>query len=460
MTLRTNRLAAVAVALLAVLLPQAVLAAPNTGDANFSKYVALGDSLTAGFSSGSINSNYQNTSYPALIYRQATGQTTGFEQPTVSPPGLPGVLQLLNLVPVVIRPSSSTGSPTNLTLPRPYDNMAVPGAKVHDLLTKTLSTSASDPTDLVLRQQGFTQLQQGLSLRPTFVTLWIGNNDVLGAATSGIAIVGVTLTPPAQFEAELRGIAGAIRGTGAKLAIANIPDVTSIPFVTALTRFVPNPSTGAPLLVNGQPVPLIGPNGPLAAGDFVLLTATAELAQGHGIPAALGGTGRPLSDNVVLSAAEVQTIRDHRNEYNRVINSIGGETNTVLVDTAGFFSDVAAHGLNVGGITLNAAFLTGGLFSYDGVHPNALGYAITANLFIDTINAKFNGHIPEVDLFPFLFEPAPVNPSPPVLDGLVVANTPYYFSPEAWLQLEKTLGIPTPAEIQQQIKKPRRRGRH
>src|SRR3954467_2676615 len=274
---------------LALLATGAAFGQPNTGTANFTTYVALGDSLTAGFSSGSINQIYQTNSYPALIYRQATGKTTGFEQPLVSPPGLPGILRLVSLRPLVIAPTPGTGQPINLGLQRPYNNMAVPGATLHALLTKTQSTSANDPTDLILRRLGFTQLQQGLSLKPTFVTLWIGNNDVLGAATSGIVIPGVTLTPVEQFQADYTAVVTAIASTGAKMAVANIPDVTSIPFVTTVPRILVNPATNQPVLVNGQPVPLIGPNGPLQAGDFVLLTASAELAQGRGLPGARGG---------------------------------------------------------------------------------------------------------------------------------------------------------------------------
>jgi len=103
----------------------AASAAVATGSANFTTYVALGDSLTAGFSSGSINQTYQVNRYPALIYRQAKGVSTnaGFEQPLVSPPGLPGILVLRSLLPVTITPSSTTGAPINLTLPRPYNNL-------------------------------------------------------------------------------------------------------------------------------------------------------------------------------------------------------------------------------------------------------------------------------------------------------------------------------------------------
>lgn len=366
----------------------AALAQVDTGSANFTRYVAFGDSLTAGFNSGSLVRTYQNNSYPVLIYRQATGKTTGFEQPLVSEPGIPGILTLQSIVPrVVIAPSGGQGQPLNLNLPRPYDNIAVPGARLHDLL----ATTSGGLHDLILRGLGFTQLQQGLSLQPTFATLWIGNNDVLGAATSGIAIEGVTLTPAAQFDAEYRQAAGAIASVGAKMAIANIPDVTSIPFVTTVSRFITLPT--------GQTVTLVGPNGPLQAGDFVLLSASADIAAGRGIP----GVGPPLGDNQVLSAAEVAAIQDHINHYNATISAVANERGAALVDANALLRQLATTGVNIGGITYRSSFLTGGVFSYDGVHPTAFGYAYIANQFIDAINAKFGGEIPQVDLFPFVF---------------------------------------------------------
>lgn len=413
--------------------------------ADFSKYVALGDSLTAGFVSGSINQTYQKNSYPALIYRQATGKTTGFEQPLVSEPGLPGILTLRSLSPLSIAPTAGSGQPVNLMLARPYDNIAIPGARLHDLLTKTASTSASDPTDLVLRRLGATQLQQGLSLRPTFVTLWIGNNDALAAATSGIAIDGVTLTPVAQFDAEYRAVAAAIASTGAKMAIANIPNVTSIPFVTTLSRFVPNPATGQPVLINGQPVPLIGPNGQLQAGDFVLLTASAELAQGRGIPAALGGSGQPLSDSAVLSAAEAALIRDRVNNYNATIRAVATERNAAFVDANAILTNLASHPVSIGGVSYGSAFLTGGIFSYDGVHPTALGYAYLANQFIASINAKFGNEIKPVNLYPFVFGTAASTASSSVdssYDAVAAQFTDFVFTSEARSSLLLSLGVP------------------
>jgi lysophospholipase L1-like esterase len=404
--------------LLALALPTAGAAFGQAAD--FSKYVAFGDSLTAGYSSSALARTYQLNSYPALIYRQAKGTATGFEQPLISDPGISGlavcnganppapcgILRLVSLgVSPTIVPTAGRGVPLNLTLGRPYDNIAVPGATVHDLLT----TRFGGFHDVILRNNpanpdtAATQLQEGLVLRPTFATLWIGNNDALAAATSGRVIDGVTLTPLASFEADYRAIANAIAASGAKMAIANIPDVTSIPFVTTVSRFVPNPQTGQPVVIGGQTVPLLGPDGPLQAGDFVLLTATTELAQGRGIPAALGGSGVGLSDAAVLSASEVATIRARVNGYNAVIRAVANEKSAAFVDANTVLTNLAVHGITVGGISYGSGFLTGGVFSYDGVHPTAFGYAYIANLFIDAINDKFGNDIPLVNLYPFVF---------------------------------------------------------
>ena len=95
------------------------------------------------------------------------------------------------------------------------------------------------------------------------MTVWIGNNDVLGAAVSGRAIDGVTLTPAPGLPRRLPALITALRATGATVIAANLPDVTSIPFVTTVPPVVVNPATSQPVLVNGQPVPLFGPAGPL-----------------------------------------------------------------------------------------------------------------------------------------------------------------------------------------------------
>ena len=408
----------------------------DTGSADFSRYVAVGDSLTAGFSSGSLVDTHQLVGYPSLIAQQASGAT--LELPTVSEPGIPPEITLVSLSPLVFAPKNGYGSPTNLTLPRPYDNLAVPGANVNDCLNKV--TDGGGMHDLVLRGLG-TQVQQAVALQPTFISVWIGSNDALGAAVSGIVIDGVTLTKLSDFERDYRGVVGTLQVAGADMALATVPNVTVIPYVTTIPPIVIDPATSQPVIVNGQPVPLIGPDGPLTLGvDYVLLTGSGYLAQGIGIPAFLGGTGLPLPDNAVLSGSEAATINNRVNGFNNVIRTVAGEVGAALVDTYSYLNNVAAHGVHYGGIDFTTEFLRGGMFSYDGVHPTSFGYAETANFFISEINDHFGGRIKAVNMRPFIFGGLGATPLGLNLDPYEVAGL--MFTKKAYENLRESLGIP------------------
>jgi lysophospholipase L1-like esterase len=365
----------------------------------FQSFVALGDSLAAGYTSASLVETHQRNSTPAQVARQAGASP--FEQPLVTEPGIPPELRLVTLFPVpLIAPKSGTpGSPANLNLPRPYNNLAVPGATAVDALTT--ATDAGGFHDLVLRGRG-TQVQQAVSLNPTFVLLWVGNNDVLGAAVRGRAVDGVTLTPTATFRVVYGQIVAALRATGARIVAANLPDVTTIPFVTTIPPVVVDPTTGQPVLVNGQNVPLIGPTGPIPSDTLVTIPASSLLAQGVGIPTALGGQGTPLPDQVLLDPNEQAIIRDHVNADNQAISDICGAAGIPVVDVNGLLRSAATDGLAVGGVRFTSDFLSGGLFGYDGVHPTELGYAMVANEWIDAING-LGGSVPRVNLDPFVF---------------------------------------------------------
>lgn len=418
-----------AVLALALLLFAGVASAQiDTGSANFTRYVAMGDSLTAAFTSGGLAESSQMSSYPLLIHRQATGGG-GFEQPIVSDPGLPPLLQLQSLDPLIVAPAAGVGQLTNLLLPRPYDNMGVPGMTVGDVVN-TRTDFGQGLFDAILRGLG-TQLEQAVALDPTFVTLWIGANDALAAATSGVVIDGVTLTRLADFERDYRTITNTLTGIGADLCLSTIPSVTSIPFVTTIPPFLAqDPATGALIFA-------IGPDGlPLGLDDFVLLTASELLAQGIGVPVALGGTGLPLPDTVVLSAEEAAIIGARVNGYNSVIRTIAAETGAALLDASVVFSDIVANGIEVGGVEYNAEFLTGGIFSYDGVHPTPFGYAVVANEFIRAINATYGGNIPGANLFPFMFGDAGSAPQ-------VLPFSEFIFSNAAYANLESALAIDT-----------------
>ena len=387
---------------------------------NLQKYVALGDSLTAGYASAGLAEYYQAHSYPAILAQQFG--MASFAQPTVSDPGIPAVLKLtaLNItsqgVSPVIVTTPGQGSPTNATYQGIYNNLGIPGANTSDLLTKTgnimnlvngTSTASTVFYDLVLRDGTNPAINQAIGAKGTFYTVWIGNNDVLGAVLSGIAMDGVTLTTVADFTQSYQTLLGALHSgaPAARIMVGNIPDVLAIPFITTIKPYLVNPA-------NGSHIPLIGANGLLTENDYVTLGAAQLIAQGIGVPAAAGGTGQPLPEGtidaeglhagVVLRADEVALIRQRTTELNAVIAQTASAMGAVLFDVNSLFNDIAAHGKIVGGVDLTAAFLTGGLFSYDGVHPQRLGYAVVANEMIKRMNLAFGSRVPEVDLNAYL----------------------------------------------------------
>lgn len=443
-----NRLQRTACALaLALVLPAAGFA---QGSASFTKVVAIGDSWGMGVSSGSIVVTHQQESFPAQ-FAEAVG-ITDFQQPLVTVPGIGPELKLVSLSPLVIAPSSSTsGGPSNLLLPRPYDNMAIAGAKVCDLLTKTRSSSATDPTDLVLRQTGFTQIQLALSLKPTFVLVHIGGNDVLGAVLSGMAIEGVTLTPVATFQGCYHNLLGAIAASGAKMAVSVPPiRVEEAPYANAVTPYATLP--------NGSKVYFLGTRGDgtpfqLSAGDLLALPAASLLAQGIGVPTALGGTGQPLPNSVVLDKDEIFAINERAQQFYAVIQNETNAAGGAFVDENALVHSMFVSPTPIGGVSVGVSFLTGGFYGYDGFHPTNLGYGLLANLYIDAINEKFGSSIPPVDLSANLFGKSGE------LEAEVGGD--FIFTNEARVALLKLMNVPQWV-IDGQSQPPRRRprGRH
>lgn len=413
--------------ILLITLLVAALALPvlaQRGSANFTRYVALGDSLTAGFQSGGLVQTRQQWSYPAVMARQFG--TVGFEQPSISEPGIPAELALQSIVPLVIAPKSSgLGQPVNLLLPRPYDNLGIPGADVGELLTRTGATP--DPSNpyfqIILRGLG-PAVGQAAALQPTFISVWIGNNDVLGAVTSGRVIEGVTLTPIAEFTVAYETLLDTLiaAAPNAGMVTATVPPVTEIPFASTIPPVLIDPQTSQPVPgPDGNPIFFIaelgdGTIGQLAPGSKVLLTAQSFLATGYGIPAALApviplpNVGKPLPNAVVVDLAELTTIETRRQEVNAAIRSAANARNIPVVLTDPIFAEYAA-GIEIGGIELSVDFLTGGIMSYDGVHPSDIGYLLVANDFIRVINEAYGAQIPFASLTQFFSDNAPVDAS-------------------------------------------------
>ena len=231
------------------------------GTADFTTYVSLGNSLTAGYADNALYIEGQKTSWPKILSDQfALAGGGDFTIPYMND-NLGGLLYGGNQISSNrlffngSGPAVLSGTPTNeigVPLTGQFNNMGVPGAKSFHLLSDTYGNPAgigSYANPYFVRfasTASATILGDALAQNPTFFTLWIGNNDILSYATSGGAGVNQTgnmnpatygpndITDPTVFAGVYNTLLTQLTNNGAKGAVANIPNVTTIPYFTTV----------------------------------------------------------------------------------------------------------------------------------------------------------------------------------------------------------------------------------
>ena len=216
---------------------------PKTGEADFSHYVALGNSLTAGYNDGALHREGQLTaSYANLMAEQFQAVGGGAFNTPLMPEG-PGndgsgfaKLVLANLGGDLLPVPDPRGASdlTNVSADGPFQNMGVPGAKSFHLIAPGYGSPQGNPFfERFASSSATTVVADAAAQSPTFFSLWIGNNDVLGYALAGGE--GEEITPTSTFNASIDGIVNGMMSSGAKGgAIANIPDILKIPMFTTI----------------------------------------------------------------------------------------------------------------------------------------------------------------------------------------------------------------------------------
>lgn len=232
------------------------LPALTAGEANFSKYVSVGNSLTAGFSDGTVFLAAQKNSLPKILSDQfALIGGGGFTQPLVNDNFGGLALNGTRIPEFNPRFVTTGGAPqplesiigsvtvtTDILLNNPsgpFNNMGVPGAKSFHLLAPGYGNITNLPlaNPYFVRMTGTTPnasiLELTMDQSPTFFSLWAGNNDVLGYATTG-GDGSDPITDQPTFDFAINTLVTTLTSGGAKGVIANIPYVTDIPHFTTV----------------------------------------------------------------------------------------------------------------------------------------------------------------------------------------------------------------------------------
>jgi hypothetical protein len=371
----------------------------------FNTYVALGNSITAGFQSAGINDSTQMQSYAVLFARAVH---TDFRVATLNMPGCPPPVDNFNTQHRVGGGTSTTcalRSPTST--PGALNSLAVPGATS---LSPTGAVPGPDTlvenvlTTLILG--GETQAQRAAEARPTFVSVWIGNNDVLNASLSGIlpATPGISngVTSLAAFTANYTSLVQALRAIptikgGVLIGVVNTANVPLL-FPAALLF---NPSVLLAFeAAAGQPVTVDPATCVVGTRSLINFQLAAAIRAGTHPPEvfceALPSPFAPVGNVFVLDAAEQAAVTDTVNAYNALIaaeaDSLGFayyDPNPALVALKG-----APNGVPLFPDLTQPTAAFGQYFSLDGVHPAAAAHILLANNIIDAVNAKYGTSVP------------------------------------------------------------------
>lgn len=276
------------------------LPALTAGTADFSNYVSLGNSLTAGFTDGALFQAGQTLSLPNLLSQKFSLAGGGsFTQPLtndnigglalagteIQGPRLTfyGGDEEKSAGPVSLRFFDNVTVTTDIALNNPtgpFNNLGVPGAKSFHLLAPGYGNIANVQLGLAnpyfVRMTGATPdisvLQMAVGQSPSFFSLWIGNNDVLGYATTGgdgtNPITPVSGAPGVGFDGSYGALIASLTATGAKGVVANIPNVTDVPHFTTVPHNPLDPTN-----------PDFGPQIPTLNGIFGQLNQVYEFLE-------------------------------------------------------------------------------------------------------------------------------------------------------------------------------------
>ena len=372
---------------------------PVGGDI-FKSYVAIGNSITAGWQSDGINDSTQRQSFAFLLAGQ---MGTQYHYAALAKPGCRApIANTQTGARVGGAASGACALRIGSSVTDILNNVAVPGARVLDPISG--SSVASNPlTTFVLG--GKSQVQRALDAQPTFVSIWIGNNDVLEAGASGIIVPLAGVSPgivstQAQFQTSYDAMI--------KQLVDSEPNIKGVLIGVVQVAGIPLLQSGA--LIFSSAAIQAGIN--QAAGQTVTIHSncngsTSLVSVPQLIPLIRSGAHPPLiscqpgvvpgtlvGDLFVLDATELATLGAAIAGYNTYIQTKAAAIGFAYYDPNVLLAAKKASGEIPPFPNFASTNLTFGTFiSLDGVHPAAAAHKVIANELIGVINAKYGTSI-------------------------------------------------------------------
>ncbi len=401
---------------------------------DLSRYIALGDSITSGYTDGALFYEGQVHSFATLLAEQFKLVGGGdFKQPFIKSNsvgvGFYGnsriILKKVGSVemPSYITPQGdlSVFSENIFESEGPFNNLSVPSAK---LISMVLSGIGNPQNGVGNYNPFFTRmasnpltssiLSDALALHPTFFTLFIGNNDVLTFASSGGTMDSIT---PIEgdvgigFHKSLDALVSLLTEAGAEGAIANLGDITAVPYFTVIPYdgLILNQSQANQLTIKYKDLGLQFHEGrnafvindsttdrqsirQIKKGELLILEIQLDPNKDKYLTAEI-----PIPKKYMLTHIEIANVQKAIASYNECIEYVAKEKKIAFVDVHAFTKTFREE-IIFDESSLFARYDENSIFSFDGLHLNSLGQAFLANIFIKAINKRYASEIPLVSI--------------------------------------------------------------
>jgi hypothetical protein len=357
-----------------------------------STFVVIGDGLAAGAGDFGLSEELQTFSFPAQIAHRLK---TPFPQPVMEAPGIGPVIGLPEL-PVRLPQAMQTTVLKQFPPDGPFSNLAIPGLKLADALTRRPASPVIHRSDhlqtainLILGLPGLlraadqplpTQLEYALSRQPTLALVALGYFDVLDSAfTANLSL----LPGEAAFRANYDSLLRPLSQVAPTVIVCTIPDPSDTAYFT--------PVSAAARVVKAEPAVL---SMLFQLGDSDALTPTGLVAVGCRL---IARKPSPLPEGSVVPGRIVEAISERVQALNTHIRALAEEHGALLFDLHGFCHRIKREGLAVGQQTLTADYL-GGVYSLNGVYPGATAHGAIANGLLDLLNTTCGTSYAPVDL--------------------------------------------------------------
>ena len=377
---------------------------PTQGNGLFQTYVSIGNSITAGMQSSGINDSTQRQSFAYLLAQQ---MGTRFAYPSFTKPGCPPptgnwVTQKLidSLAPIPNECAFRDATKATDIL----NNVAVPGTYAADLTSQVNLTAPTGLFSLMLG--GMTQIQKAVQADPTFVTVWVGSNEILTAASTGMLVAtpgipGSGLVPASTFVTQYATAMNQLKTGATHLkggVLIGAVDAANAPRFFSADSLATNATFKAQFdQLTGKTNTLIG----CGASGYLVSSEIISRIRSGAVPAVVSCAKNqpqpPLGDVFMIDPTELQTLQSTTTAYNTYIKAKADSLGFAYFDPNPALAALRAAKLVPvlpSLLSTNAPF--GTYLSLDGVHPTAVAQKLIANSLIDVINTKYGTSLAKI----------------------------------------------------------------